>query len=104
MCQTRRLNVKDFILVTDILDRSRREIETRLKELKGEIARLEKAAAALAGLHSPSGRTTKARRRPGRPRGSATRAKATATKAKATKAKAKAKPKAAKARPAKRRA
>ena len=71
--------------MTDILDSSRREITARLKDLKDEVARLEKAAAALAGLQ-PSGKpATKARRGPGRPRGAATRAKAaTTTKARRT--------------------
>jgi hypothetical protein len=75
--------VKDSIPVTDILDNTRREIEGRLKDLKHEISRLEKAAAALAGLGTPStGRPAKARRGPGRPRGASGRAKA-ATKTKA---------------------
>jgi hypothetical protein len=90
--------VKDSIPVTDILDNTRREIEGRLKDLKHEISRLEKAAAALAGLGgTPStGRVAKARRGPGRPRGASSRAKA-ATKTKA-------KTKAVKAGAAKRRA
>jgi hypothetical protein len=70
--------------VTDILDNSRREITSRLKDLKDEVARLEKAAAALAGLQPATGKPArkKARRGPGRPRATATRAKAaTATKA-----------------------
>ena len=76
---------------TDILDKSRREIEGRLKELKSEVDRLEKAAAALAGVHSPKrGTRGKARRGPGRPRGAAgakaaTRSKATSAKAGTTK-------------------
>jgi hypothetical protein len=72
--------------VTDILDNSRREITSRLKELKGEVARLEKAAAALAGLQpsagKPARKARKARKGPGRPRAAASGAKAaTATKA-----------------------
>jgi len=94
--------VKDLTLVTDILDTTRREIETRLKELRAEIGRLERAAAALAGLRPTGGTAGKARRGPGRPRGAATRAKA-ATKTKA-KAKARPKAKASKAATGKRRA
>ena len=68
--------------MTDILDTTRREIAARLKELRDETARLEKAAAALAELGVASARkatgkaTGKARRGPGRPRGSAARSKA----------------------------
>jgi hypothetical protein len=75
--------------VTDFLDEKRREISDRLKELKplvDEYNRLETAASALAGVGgstaSNGGATSTRRRKPGRPRGSATRAKAaTATKA-----------------------
>jgi hypothetical protein len=82
--------------VTDFLDDKRSEIAGRLKELKpavDEYARLEAAAAALAGVRGSSAPSAKkGRRGPGRPRGSATRAKAAA------------KPKAAKPRGTKRRA
>ena len=67
--------------MADFLDEKRREIESRLKELRplvDEYNRLEKAAAALAGVGG-NGRTRQARaprrRRRGRPRGSGTRAK-----------------------------
>ena len=67
--------------MADFLDEKRREIESRLKELRplvDEYNRLEKAAAALAGV-SGNGRTRQARaprrRGRGRPRGSGTRAK-----------------------------
>jgi hypothetical protein len=91
------------LTVTDFLDDKRREITDRLTELKplvDEFARLQAAAAALAGVGgSPKAAATATRRRgPGRPRGSSTTAKAPA----ATKAKPKAKAKA--GRPAKRRA
>jgi hypothetical protein len=76
--------------VTDFLEEKRKEIDARLKELKplvDEYARLEKAAAALAGVGSGSG--SRSARRPsssngrrrgsgsgrrGRPRGSGKRA------------------------------
>jgi hypothetical protein len=71
--------------MADFLDEKRREIDARLKELRplvDEYNRLEKAAAALAGVGSTGGRTTRAgrsangrRRGRGRPRGSGTRAK-----------------------------
>jgi hypothetical protein len=71
--------------MADFLDEKRREIDARLKELRplvDEYNRLEKAAAALAGVGSTggraarSGRTANGRRRGrGRPRGSGTRAK-----------------------------
>jgi hypothetical protein len=77
--------------VNDFLDEKRREISDRLKELKplvDEVRHLEAAAAALAGVGGGSSASTaKAstrRKRPGRPRGSATRAKA-ATKTKVAK-------------------
>jgi hypothetical protein len=67
--------------MADFLDEKRREIESRLKELRplvDEYNRLEKAAAALAGVGG-NGRTRQARaprrRGRGRPRGSGTRAK-----------------------------
>jgi hypothetical protein len=68
--------------VNDFLDAKRREIATRLKELKpavDEHNRLQAAAAALSrlgGSSSPQATTTR-RRGPGRPKGSRTRAKAT---------------------------
>jgi sugar-specific transcriptional regulator TrmB len=67
--------------MADFLDEKRREIDTRLKELRplvDEYNRLEKAAAALAGVGTTGGRATRSsngRRRRGRPRGSGTRAK-----------------------------
>jgi hypothetical protein len=77
----------------DFLDDKRREITTRLKELKplaDEYNRLEAAASALDGVYGdgPATSTKRAvrRRGPGRPRGSVTKAK-TATRAKATKRK-----------------
>jgi hypothetical protein len=74
--------------VTDFLDEKRREIDTRLKELRplvDEFHRLEKAAAALSGVSSSSSRGSNgsSRRRGsggggtgrrGRPRGSGKRA------------------------------
>jgi len=71
--------------VTDFLDEKRREITQRMDELKplvDEYARLESAAAALAGVRGASSTASSggARRRgPGRPRGSTSAAK-TATK------------------------
>ncbi len=63
--------------MTDFLDEKRQEITTRLKELKplvDEYARLEAAAAALAGVGGSAISTVAAvatrRRGPGRPRGS----------------------------------
>jgi len=67
--------------MADFLDEKRREIETRLKELRPlveEYDRLQKAAAALAGVGNGRTRAASAgprRRRRGRPRGSGTRAK-----------------------------
>lgn len=71
--------------MADFLDEKRREIDARLKELRplvDEYNRLEKAAAALAGVGSTgrgpgrAGRSANGRRRGrGRPRGSGTRAK-----------------------------
>jgi len=66
--------------MTDFLDEKRKEIDARLRELRplvDEYNRLEKAAAALAGV---GGRATtrparRRRRGRGRPRGSGTRAK-----------------------------
>src|SRR3954454_1346819 len=71
--------------MTDFLDEKRKEIETRLRELRplvDEFNRLEQASQALAGVggESPARRrgaarrtTTSGRRRRGRPRGSGTR-------------------------------
>lgn len=66
--------------MADFLDEKRREIEARLKELRplvDEYHRLEKAAAALAGVSNGGSRPARATRRRGRgrPRGSGTRAK-----------------------------
>jgi hypothetical protein len=69
--------------MADFLDEKRREIEARLKELRPlveEYDRLQKAAAALAGVGQTGGRARPARSangrgRRGRPRGSGTRAK-----------------------------
>ncbi len=66
--------------MTDFLDDKRKEIDARLKELRplvDEFNRLEKAAAALAGVGNVGTRPTRAPRRRGRgrPRGSGTRAK-----------------------------
>jgi hypothetical protein len=85
--------------VTDFLDEKRREINTRLTELKplaDEYNRLQAAASALAGVRGTAANTstsTTRRRGPGRPRGSA---KATVARP--------AKPKRRPGRPAKRRA
>lgn len=71
--------------MTDFLDEKRKEIETRLRELRplvDEYNRLEQASQALAGVRGQasarrrSGRrtaSTSGRRRRGRPRGSGTR-------------------------------
>ncbi|HYP48047.1 MAG TPA: hypothetical protein VEQ61_05370 [Thermoleophilaceae bacterium] len=75
--------------MTDFLDEKRKEIETRLRELRPlveEHNRLEQAAAALAGVGKPAASGTSRRRRSssgngrrssarGRPRGSGARAK-----------------------------
>jgi hypothetical protein len=66
--------------MTDFLDEKRKEIDARLKELRplvDEYRRLEKAAAALAGVGNGGTRTARSPRRRGRgrPRGSGTRAK-----------------------------
>ena len=72
--------------MADFLDEKRKEIDARLKELRplvDEYNRLEKAAAALAGVGGDGRARTATRRRsrgagsgrPGRPRGSGTRAK-----------------------------
>jgi sugar-specific transcriptional regulator TrmB len=66
--------------MTDFLDEKRKEIDARLKELRplvDEYKRLEKAAAALAGVGNGGSRTARSPRRRGRgrPRGSGTRAK-----------------------------
>jgi hypothetical protein len=74
--------------VTDFLDEKRREITDRLKELKPlveEYSRLEAAASALDGVKGSSATTTRRRRGPGRPRGSATRKKAAVATRTATK-------------------
>jgi hypothetical protein len=74
--------VKRTKIVTDFLDEKRREITSRLKELKPlveEYGRLEAAAAALDGVGGSSSAATSAaprRRGPGRPRGSVSRTKA----------------------------
>ena len=66
--------------MADFLDEKRREIDVRLKELRPlveEYNRLEKAAAALAGVGNggTGGTRTPRRRGRGRPRGSGTRAR-----------------------------
>jgi hypothetical protein len=65
--------------MADFLDEKRKEIEARLKELRplvDEYNRLEKAAAALAGVGNGGARQRAPRRRGrGRPRGSGTRAR-----------------------------
>jgi hypothetical protein len=68
--------------MADFLDEKRSEIDARLKELRPlveEYKRLEKAAAALAGVGSTGRRPQRSangrRRGRGRPRGSGTRAK-----------------------------
>jgi CRP-like cAMP-binding protein len=60
--------------VTDHLDGARRDIETRLGQLRQEVKRLEAAAAALGATRRGPGRPRGAGRRRGRPRGSGTRA------------------------------
>jgi hypothetical protein len=78
--------------VTDFLDEKRKEISSRLSELKplvDEYDRLEAAASALAGVGGSTRTATAAPRRrgPGRPRGSSVRSTAapsTAAPAKAT--------------------
>jgi hypothetical protein len=70
--------------MADFLDEKRKEIDTRLRELRplvDEFNRLEKAAAALAGVGGGDARPARRRRgntsrgRRGRPRGSGNRAK-----------------------------
>jgi hypothetical protein len=65
--------------MADFLDEKRKEIDARLRELRplvDEYNRLEKAAAALAGVGDGAARPTRRRSRGrGRPRGSGTRAK-----------------------------
>ena len=70
--------------MADFLDEKRREIDARLRELRplvDEFNRLEKAAAALAGVGGTQAATRRRRtnggatRRRGRPRGSGNRAK-----------------------------
>jgi hypothetical protein len=71
--------------MADFLDEKRKEIDTRLKELRplvDEYNRLQKAAAALAGVGSTGSRASRParsangrRRGRGRPRGSGTRGK-----------------------------
>ncbi len=91
--------------MNDFLDETRKEITARLNELKAEYTRQEEALRALAGVGgSPSkakAATSKRKKGPGRPRGSATR---TATKATKAKPAATAKPARKAGRPAKRRA
>lgn len=80
--------------MADFLDEKRQEITRRLRELEplvDEFRRLESAIAALAGVGGARSTTTTrgrtARRKPGRPRASATRSRtatATRTKARAT--------------------
>jgi hypothetical protein len=75
--------------VPDFLEKKRQEITKRLRELKpavDEYNRLEAAASALAGVRgsSSTATTTRRRRGPGRPKGSATRSKATRTTTKRT--------------------
>jgi len=69
----------NYSLMADFLDEKRKEIEARLKELRplvDEYDRLQKAAAALAGVGNGGTRQRPARRRGrGRPRGTGTRAK-----------------------------
>jgi len=67
--------------MADFLDEKRQEIDSRLRELRPlmeEYQRLEKAAAALAGVGGAAARrqpATRRRRARGRPRGSGTRSK-----------------------------
>jgi hypothetical protein len=64
--------------MADFLDEKRREIRSRMKELKplvDEYQRLEAAAAALDGVPA-DGSVPASRRRPGRPRGTGRRASA----------------------------
>jgi hypothetical protein len=67
--------------MADFLDEKRKEIDARLRELRplvDEYQRLEKAAAALAGVGGAGAPTTRRRRssrRRGRPRGTGTRSK-----------------------------
>ena len=71
--------------MADFLDEKRKEIDSRLQELRPlveEYQRLEKAASALAGVGGTQGRSTGTRRRRstggrrrGRPRGSGSRSK-----------------------------
>lgn len=65
--------------MADFLDEKRKEIDARMRELRplvDEYNRLEKAAAALAGVGGTAARPTRRRGRArGRPRGSGTRAK-----------------------------
>ena len=76
--------------MTDFLDDKRREISDRMRELKAavdEYNRLEAAASALAAVRgSGSASATPRRRGPGRPRGSGTRAKAAGAATRTTKA------------------
>ncbi|MHB8658278.1 MAG: hypothetical protein ACYC91_10060 [Solirubrobacteraceae bacterium] len=53
--------------MTDFVDSTVRDIDARLRELQGEVERLQAARAALMGSSSATATT---RRRPGRPRGS----------------------------------
>src|SRR5215218_4268169 len=75
-------NRYSYSLMADFLDEKRREIEARLKELRplvDEYDRLQKAAAALAGVGDGGARQARAARGPrrrgrGRPRGTGKRA------------------------------
>jgi CRP-like cAMP-binding protein len=60
--------------VTEHLDGARKDIETRLAQLRDEVRRLETAAAALGGTRRGPRRRRGGGRRRGRPRGSGTRA------------------------------
>ncbi len=94
--------------MTDFLDETRKEITTRLNELKAEASRLEGALLALTHVGGSSSRAKAAPKRkkgPGRPRGSSARAATKTAAAKTSKAKtAAAKPARKPGRPAKRRA
>jgi len=74
--------------VTDFLEEKRREIASRLRELKpavDEYNRLESAASALAGVRGSASKASPTRRRrPGRPKGSVNRSKAATRTARTT--------------------
>ncbi len=89
--------------MNDFLDETRKEITTRLSELKTEATRLEAALLALTHVGGSSSRAKAAPKRkkgPGRPRGSSARAATKTAAAKTATAKPARKP----GRPAKRRA